>query len=1031
MLRAVKARPTDVTASRHRKVCPSCNLGNASGSRFCARCGSALPAPPRDGAAAAGERRPLTVLFCDIVDSTRLTQELDPEDLRRVLLGFREACIAAVEACGGMVSHYIGDAVLAHFGFPRAHEDDAARAIRAGLGMLAALPALNRRLAGELALATPIAARAGAHSGRVGVGDLGSGRHAEPAAVVGETTTIAARLQQAAGSGQLVVSEATRRLAADAFRFAELGELALKGVMQPLLAHRVLGGQAPGAPPPGPRGPFVARENELRALLATWRNVAAGAGAVLLLEGEPGMGKSRLVHEFRARSGVPESDVVTMLCAEHDRASAFHPVTAWLLGRLGLAPGASAEEMRARLLGLIARVGLAEAEIRAPLAALLGSADEADAREVAALPRRRHRRTVDALATLLLACRRDGARLLVVVEDLHWADPSTEALLRSLAERCAARGHGAMMLLTARPGWHAAPPIPALLTLRLERLAAEEARRLVDLTVPGMLPPAVVSRIVARTDGVPLFLEEVARAAAAAPESGGGIPFTLRGSLMARLDALDEAKPVAELAAVLGRSFEVAVLEAVIDEAERAPLRRSLRRLVQAGFLEPDGSSEEPDAYTFRHVLIRDAAYDSLLREQRRALHARVVAVLRERFPRKVAARPEVLARHLAMAGRDLEAIEAYEAAARLAAAQAAHAEAMEHCRSALALVGKLPEGPARLEAEMRVNVALAAQVTIVRGNAEPEVLRAFERAHAAAQHLGDAKLVFRTMRGLITFHLVRGDIGAGLAVSRRMMRHVAGQTDPALLLQAHRAHGLSLLYGGRFAEARQELRRALDLYDPASHAAQRFDYGSDPAVLALSHLGWVDWFLGEPEQARKDSEAAVAAARALDHPHSLAFALAFHACLGQFLGDPAMAREAAVETIRIARTHDYAYWAAWGTIMQGWAMARDGEDAAGEQLLRQGLQDYAGTGAGLLRPYGLHLLAEAIGTRRSAEALTLLDESLADAEAHAIRFWRAQTLRLRAVLLGGNTHAGATATPRPRRGATRGAEARRPPASG
>ena len=1029
------AGSVEVTASRNRKVCPSCNLGSASGSRFCARCGAALAASAIRPEAATrradgvGERRPLTVLFCDIVDSTRLTQELDPEDLRRVLLDFREACIGAVEAHGGMVSHYIGDAVLAHFGFPRAHEDDAARAIRAGLRMLAALPALNRRLAGEVALTAPLAARAGAHSGLVVVADLGSGRHAEQAAVVGETTTIAARLQQAAAPGQLIVSEATRRLAPAAFRFAELGELTLKGVMQPLLAHRVLGEQAPGAPPPGRHGPFVAREAELRVLLAAWREAAAGAGAALLVEGEPGMGKSRLVQEFRARGGMPAGDAVTLLCAEHDRASAFHPVTAWLLGRLGLPPGAPAATLRARLCGLIAGAGLSEAEIRAPLAALLGCADEADAREVAALPRRRHRRTIEALAALLLASRREGHPLLIVVEDLHWADPSTEGLLRVLAERGATRGRGTMLLLTARPDWRATPPIPALPTLRLERLAAEEARRLVDLTVAGRLPPALVSRIVARADGVPLFLEEVARAAAETPETGGGIPFTLRGSLMARLDALGEAKPVAELAAVLGRRFEVAVLEAVLGEAERAPLRRSLRRLVQARFLEPDGPPGEAGVYTFRHALIHDAAYDALLREQRRALHARVVAVLRDRFPQKVAARPEVLARHLAMAGRESEAIEAFEAAARLAAAQAAHAEALAHCRNALALVGKLPEGRRRLEAEMRLNVALAAQTTIVRGNAEPEVLRAFERAHAAAQRLGDAKLTFRTMRGLITFHLVRGDIGAGLAASRRLMRHVAGESDPAVLVQAHRAHGLSLLYGGRFTQARQELRRALDLYDPASHAMQRFDYGSDPAVLALSHLGWVEWFLGEPERARQDSEAAVAAARALDHPHSLAFALAFHACLGQFLGDRAMAHAAAVEAIRVARLHDYAYWTAWGTMLQGWAMAREGDEAGGERLLRQGLQDYAGTGAGLLRPYGLYLLAEAIAARRGEEALALLDEALAEAEAHGIRFWRTQTLRLRAALRDGMTQA--TTAPRPRRGTTRGAEGRRPPASG
>lgn len=995
-----------MTAPRNRNVCPSCNFENASGRRTCDRCDATLSAASAGPArhprqvAAPGERRPLTVMFCDIVDSTQLTQELDPEDLRRVLLGFREACIASVEHCGGVVSHYIGDAVLAYFGFPRAHEDDARRAVRAALAALGALPDLNRRLAVDIGLASPIAARAGVHSGLVVVADLGKGRHAEHAAVVGETTTIAARLQQAAEPGQVLVSEATRSLMPSAFQFAEIGSLSLKGVRQPLRAHAVLAEQLPGESPPTPDGPFVDRETELRALLAAWRDVETGATAALLVEGEAGIGKSRLMREFRKRVGGAGCDTITMTCAEHDRATAFQPIAAWLRGRLGLVPGMSAGEARGPLLALLAEARLPGMEFRAPLAALLGCANEEEARDLAALQRRRHRRTIDALVSLLLAVQRDDRALLVIIEDLHWADHSTRTFLRAMADRCVGKERRVMLLATTRPGEEAALAGPTLLTLRLDRLASEDVRRLVNLTVPSGLSSALISRIVARTDGVPLFVEEVARAAAEAPEAGGGIPMTLRGSLMARLDTLGEAKPVAELAAILGRSFRVDVLEAVLGDTERAPLRRCLRRLVQARFLEPDGPLDDPGVYTFRHALIRDAAYDSLLREQRRALHSRVVAVMREQFPLQVAARPEVLAQHLAIAGRDLEAVESYEAAARQAAAQTAHVEAMEHCRAALELVARLPEGRTRLEAEVRVNVALAAQLTIVRGNAEPEVLQAFERAHAAAERLRDARLIFRTLRGLITFHLVRGDVAAGHAVSRQLMRHVDGETDAALLVQAHRTHGLSLLYGGHFIEARSELLRALELYDPTCHAAQRFEYGSDPAVLARSHLGWVEWFLGRPDQARMESEAAVAAARALDHPHSLAFALAFHACLGQFLGLPALTQDAAAEMTRIARTHDYAYWTAWGAILQGWAMARSGDTAAGEHLLRQGLQDYAETGAGLLRPYGLHLLAETIGDQRPNEALSLLDQALAEADTHAIFFWQAEMLRFKAALL-------------------------------
>jgi tetratricopeptide (TPR) repeat protein len=517
---------------------------------------------------------------------------------------------------------------------------------------------------------------------------------------------------------------------------------------------------------------------------------------------------------------------------------------------------------------------------------------------------------------------------------------------------------------------------------------------------PDGLAPAVVQQILARTGGVPLFVEEVARAAGTASEDEDGIPMTLRGSLTAQLDRLGDAKPVAQLASVLGRSFRFDVLEAVSGTVDQAVLRQALQRLSKARFLDVEGPPEAPEAYIFRHILIRDAAYESLLREQRRSRHLRVATVLRERFPQMVAARPELLAQHLAAAGREAEAVAGYEAAARQTMEQTAHVEAAEHCRTALALLDRLPETRERIEAEIRLNVLLAVQLTILRGNAEPGVLQAFERAHAAAERLGETWALFRTLRGLTTYHLVRGNVAAGHAVSRRLMLLVGEKSDPAILIQAHRAHGLALLYLGRFAAARDNFARVINLYDPASHAEQRFEYGSDPFVLARCHLGWIEWFMGHADRAEVESEAAIAVARALDHPHSLAFALGFRACIGQFSGRPGVAWAAAGEMAQIAGTHDFPYWAAWAEILQGWAIARQGDVAGGEHRLREGLRHYTDTGAEVLSPYTFFLLADAIHQERRSEAISLLDQSLDMATAQSILFYHTETLRFKAELL-------------------------------
>ncbi len=925
--------------------------------RFCGACGERLRDAPLP--VEAGERRPVTVLFADLVGSSALAARLDPEDFRALLLGFRKTAADVIARHRGSLAQHQGDGLLARFGFPIAREDDAHRALRAGLELVAAV-------AGDAA-AEGLRLRVALHSGIAVVATLGHGAAAEPGAMVGETTTIAARLQTAARPGEVWASEATRRLAGPRFRFTPMGDIALAGLPRPVAAHRLEGEAAEAGATT--TLPLVGRDRELRSLFAAWRDAEAGAGSALLIEAEPGMGKSRLVAEFRARLGQAAEGAVMIAAGSQDGESAFRPLLGWLAGAIG--PGG-----RGALAGWMERVGLA-AEHAAPLAVLLGCASPAEVQEMAQAGRRRRRRN---LAALLAGLRAGAAGpvCLFVAEDIHWADDSSLTLLRQLADACAAPGARMLLLLTRRAEGRALPGA-APMTLRLPPLTPEEGMALAIAAAPNELTPAMARQIVERAGGVPMFVAEAARDM----EAGAALPLTLRAALTSRLDALTETKSVAQLAAVLGRSFPVALIEALAEAVGAPPPRRALRLLAEAGFLEPEGPAEAPTGFVFRHELMRDTAYETLLRSRRTALH-RAVATLMQARP---GTRPEQLGWHLAAGGDAVGAIAAYDRAAHAAAEASAHVEAAAHGRAALALLPGLADGPQRWAAEARLNIALAAQVTITRGNAADEVGEAFSRAHQAAQRLGDARVLLRTLRGLQTYHLVRGNVAEGHAFGQAVLDRLAEETDPALLLQAHRAFGLGLIYLGRAAEARHHLTRALALYDTERDAPHRVDYGSDPQVLAYAHLGWALWFDGEPAAALAADAEALRAARALSHPHSLCFALAFSTALAQFADRPGPALAAAQELQALAAQQEFPYWAAWGAILEGWARARLGDAVQGEAVLRRGLDDYAATGAGLLRPYGLALLAAILPPTRGAEAAALVAEARSLAEAGSIRF--------------------------------------------
>ncbi|MCO6414663.1 AAA family ATPase [Siccirubricoccus sp. KC 17139] len=1006
--------------------CEGCGASQPAQFRFCGACGRAFgtpSAPPAGRRAEAGtfaapqaERRPVSVLFCDLVDSVGLSTRLDPEELGAVILLYRQAAVAAIEAQGGHVTRHVGDGILACFGYPRAHEDDPVRAVRAGLAVLAAMRQVNQRLAveGQPALAL----RIGIHTALVMVGDLGSGAARERMALVGEGPNLAARLHQAAAPNALVVSADTWGAVRGYFQGRALGPQLLRGLPRPVEAFEVLGttGATTRLEASQALTPMVNREEELALLRRAWEGAAGGAGRAVLLRGEAGVGKSRLLQELRSR--IPDDNCVGLQCLPEHQTAALQPAVEAMLRLLDLPRATPVEAVRERL---EARFAALAPEARAAMTeGLVELLFPGQGSGMEGTPQLRRQRSFGAVLDYL-AMRAAERPLMLVIEDVHWADDSTRSLLELLLDRLP--GMAMLALLTTRPeleeGWMAHP---AVTQLELRRLAPEHTGRMIDsLTRTRPLPEAIRRQIQERTEGVPLFVEELLRAVLDSGALGEGgarpqplaIPTTLQGSILARLDRLGPARPVAQLCSALGRSFSRR-LAAATGEVELAQLDAALDRLVAERFLSRLGSGETA-TYAFHHALIQDAIYQSMLLARRRRIHRRIAEVLRDGSGGDVAAQPEVLANHLTLAGMTMEAVAAWEAAGIAAAARSASVEAAAHFGQALELAETVPAGrfadaAQRAETMLRLRMALGTQYLVTRGNGAPEVEAAFDAALAESQGITETPMAFRALYGLQTFYIVRGRLEVARRVGGRLLRLAERLGDPGMQVQARRLGGLLALYCGEFARAEAMLRQAWALYERERDAPQRFEYGSDPGVLTLCALGWALWFRGKAEAALEADAAALALAAELAHPHSQAFALCFSASLQQWRGEPTATLDRAEEAVRLARESGFPYWDAWGEMLAGTAEAMLG-DAAAIRRLEAGLAAYAGTGGGLMQPYAEMLLADAhLRTGDAAAAERHAAAGLAGAEGNGLRFLDAVLLRLRGAALAGRDAAAAAA---------------------
>jgi TOMM system kinase/cyclase fusion protein len=1001
-------------------------MENPSGAKFCNGCGAPLtgqrssPSPPVVSSPSPNppeaERRQLTVLFCDLVDSTVLASQLDPEEWREVVRGYQETCTKVIARFDGHIAQYLGDGLLVYFGYPLAHEDDAQRAVRAGLGMIEALGQLNTRLMQERGI--QLAVRLGIDTGLVVVGDVGGGNRQEQLAI-GETPNLAARLQSIATPTSLLISAATFQLLGGLFACQPLGRQLLKGFAQPLEVYQVLyesmaRSRLEAVASTG-LTPLVGREQEVGLLLERWARVKDGRGQVVLLSGEAGIGKSRLVQVLKEHVATePRAWLTPCQCSPYHQNSALYP---WieLLERVVLRfeREETPPQKLSKLEGLLVQYGLPLAEAVPLFADLLSLPLPSDYAPLPLSPQQQKQKLLHALLTIMLQIASQQP-VLLVMEDLHWVDPSTLELLSLLVDQ----GPTApiLALFTFRPDF--APPWMGrshLTQVTVHRLLSHQTVEVIRLVAhTKALPPGVVEQIVAKTDGVPLFVEELTKMVVesgllqereeryelAGPLPPLAIPATLRDSLMARLDRLAMVKGIAQLGATLGREFSHELLQAV-SPWDEGTLQRGLHQLVAAEFLFQRGLPPQA-TYLFKHALIQEAAYQSLLRSTRQQYHQHIARVLEAGFPEIAETQPELLAHHYTEADLIESAIPYWQRAGQRDLERSAYVEAIAHLTKGLALLETLPNTPERSRRELVLQMTLGPALMATKGGGAPDVERLYAHAHELCERVGEPSERFQVLWGVWYGYNLRGEHQKARELGEELLSLAQRIQDPDLLLEAHHALWAILFYGGEQAAVRPHLEQGLRLYEPQRHHIHAARYtGHDPGVCCRTVGAQSLWLLGYPDQAVASSQAGLDLAQQLAHPFSLSLALSFSAMLHHYRREAPLIQTRAEAAMMLATEQDFPQHLEKGILLRGWALAARGHGEEGITQIRQALAANRSTGSTRERPYYLALLAEASAeVGQTSEGLEAVAEALAMLAKSGVRWWEAELYRLRGELL-------------------------------
>jgi class 3 adenylate cyclase/predicted ATPase len=960
------------------------------------------------------ERRQLTVMFCDLAGSTALSERLDPEELRQVLQAYQRTCADVVARYEGHIAKYIGDGLLVYFGYPHAHEDDAARAVHAGLELVTEVARLNdRRSVGP---PVDLQVHLGIHTGLVVAGEMGAGETREALAIVGDTPNLAARLEGLAEPGTILISESTLALVEGLFVCDDLGARTLKGFAEPIGVYRVRGETAARSrfEAVSSRGlsPLVGREQEVALLLDRWDQAKGGEGQVTLLSGEAGIGKSRItkvIHEHAEQSGHVR---IRYQCSPYHVNSALHPVIDHIERAAGFVrddpPVAKLDKLEALL-----RRSTEDLAAAMPLFATLLSIPAGERYPAPDLsPEQLKDRT---FAALLDQMDRLAAQtpLLIVFEDVHWIDPTSQELLDRMVERVDSLR--VLIVITFRPVY-AAPwgGHPHVTALALNRIGRQASQAMVSaLTGNKTLPDDVLEQILAKTDGVPLFVEELTKTVLEAgllEEKAGryvlsgplpslAIPATLHDSLMARLDRLSPIKEIAQTAAVIGREFSHELLAAVCRTGE-GELEDALDQLLEAELVFRRGSPPKA-SYIFKHALVQDAAYESLLKSRRQELHETVARVLEEQFSDIRETQPELLAHHFTEAGLTEKALAYWLEAGRQSVARCAHVEAISHLEKGLALLDALPKDLERTRIEIDYRLALGAPIGASMGIASCEFEENYLSIRDLCDRIGETQQLFPALWNLWMNAMMRGEMRRSCRLADQVLELGERRNDTGHQIEAHHAQWTSHFLIGEPVAALEHCRHSDTLYQADEHHELTYTYGGhDPGVCALNIGSTALWVLGYPDQARDRIRSSVALARKLNHSSTLADALIMAMFIAAFDGDLSNTRAAAAEVREFTGTEKLQDYASLASAAEGWILFEQGETEAGLELVRHSAPILLEQGDPW-NPSLMGLCASVLGRDGTGEeGLELLDASLTHFQANQVHWWDAELYRIKGELL-------------------------------
>jgi class 3 adenylate cyclase/tetratricopeptide (TPR) repeat protein len=1016
-------------------ICESCSHKNRTSARFCAACGSSLEkqcpkcmkvlsatanycdgcgtkikdeatlqsSESTESTDATLERRQMTVMFCDLRDSTHLSEQLDPEDLRLVLRLYQDSCTSVIQKYGGYVSRYMGDGILALFGYPNAHEDDAYRAVRASLDIVGEITSLPIDVSG---VALQLAVRVGIATGVVISGEVIGKQASREQSIVGQTPNLAARLQSIADTNNILVNETTYRLVRNRVDFEFLGPMELHGISKPANAYRVNELLGPAQTPVDdldfPTSAMVGRETELGHLIQQWGQAKKSTGRVVLIQGEAGIGKTRLIQEIKTSIDRRSHNVLEMRCSSHLTNNALHPVFELFrenvetgLPELAQRISEKNEKQASRLRSLVATVSSAEN---------VSSGAATPGTNPTGLP-------FDAIIQLLVVVSEDKP-LFLVLEDFQWADPSTVKVIDLLVDQIPLER--ILLVISSRP-----ESGPQWLTrshatqLTLDRLNPEDAE-VMFLTHArnSLMVESLCQIVVNKSDGVPLFLEELTKSILSEQaiqlrkdnnESAYDwehldIPETLRDSLMARLDQLGESKTIAQLGSAIGRDFDYALLREITNLSE-ARLSVLLSRLVSSELVFQRGGGPSR-RYHFKHALIQETAYESLVRPKRTEFHQRIASALEKLTPEIGRSQPELMARHYALSGQTAEAVDHWNLAAERALQQSANLEAIHHASEGIRHVTDLDDEQRRDELLLSLYIHLSTAISGTKGDAVPEVEDIHQKAAILLNRSGNSTLAFSLTREMHAYYLIRGPLERAVELGHQMLELAQEIDDPKTMTESWRCLGWTYICHGEQEKGQALVRKSLSHYDIENSRDHTRHDTIDPGGVGMINLAWSEWLAGNSDTAAGLARDAVAQSRKIDHPYTLAYAICMGAAVFQCRRKADTVLSMVDEAISIAKERDYRYWIAWGSCLQGWAQAQLGNPEIGIQSLTDGLKEYRGTGATLFVPHILCMTAESLCLMGNhAEARRHLKLAAEIESDNHIYFYSAETQRLLATV--------------------------------